>query len=47
LLPNRFAGELKSIRQMGDRGGSLPLQGGQNRAPTLGQLINSDDGPAP
>ena len=47
LLPDRFAGELKFIRQMGDRGGSLPLQGGQNRASTRGQLINSNHGPAP
>jgi hypothetical protein len=47
LLPDRFAGELKFVRQMGDRGGSLPLQSDQNRAATLGQLINSDDGTSP
>jgi hypothetical protein len=47
LLPDRFAGQMKFTRQMGDRGGSLPLQSDQNRAATLGQLINSNDGQAP
>jgi hypothetical protein len=44
LLTDCLARELKLIRQTGDRGRSLPLQGGQNRAAALGQLINGDDG---
>ena len=44
LLPNSFPRQLKPFREFCDCCGALLLERGQNGAPTLGKLVDGEDG---
>ena len=44
LLAHCLAGELKFIRELGDRRRTLTFKGEQDRATTIGELINGNNG---
>jgi hypothetical protein len=44
LLTHRLAGELQQIGQLRDGGWALRLQRDEDRAATIGQLVDGDDG---
>ena len=44
LLPHRFAGQRQQLGELRDGGGPLGLERDENRAATIGQLVDGDDG---